>query len=79
MTVGGACPSELLRAADKAYADIKYHNAIIKGLSIVAHNGGYFVGFPAPLAETKNDFRLLSSLNLNAVRLQPKLDVRRSH
>src|SRR5262245_16383969 len=29
--------------AVRAYADIRYHNATIKGLSIVQHNGSHFV------------------------------------
>ena len=45
--------------AVKAYADIQYHNAIIRGLSIVQHNGGHFVGFPSTVGKNGKRFPIV--------------------
>jgi DNA-binding cell septation regulator SpoVG len=45
--------------AVKAYADIQYHSAIIKGLTIVQHNNGYFVGFPANVGKNGKRFPIV--------------------
>ena len=45
--------------AVKAYADIQYHNAIIKGLSSVEHNGSHFVGFPSTLGKNGKRFTII--------------------
>ncbi len=42
--------------AVKAYADIQYHGATIRGLSVVQHNGGHFVGFPSDVSKTGKRF-----------------------
>ena len=42
--------------AVKAYADIQYHGVTIKGLSIVQHNGGHFVGFPSNVGRNGKRF-----------------------
>ena len=51
-------PSTKLTAV-KAWADIQYHNAIIKGLSIVAHNSSHFVGFPSTLGKNGKRFPIV--------------------
>jgi len=43
----------------KAYADIQYHAATIKGLSIVLHNGGHFVGFPSNVGKNGKRFPIV--------------------
>jgi DNA-binding cell septation regulator SpoVG len=45
--------------AVRAYADIQYHGATIKGLSIVRHNGGHFVGFPSTLGKNGKRFPIV--------------------
>jgi hypothetical protein len=42
--------------AVKAYADIQYYSATIKGLSVVQHNGDHFVGFPSDLGKNGKRF-----------------------
>jgi len=45
--------------AVRAYADIQYHNAIVKDLSIVAHDGGHFVGFPNTVGKNGKRFPIV--------------------
>jgi DNA-binding cell septation regulator SpoVG len=45
--------------AVKAYADIQYHNLIIKGLSVVEHNGGHFVGLPSTAGKNGKRFPIV--------------------
>ena len=45
--------------AVKAYADVQYHAVPIKGLSIVQHNGGYFVGFPSNVGKNGKRFAIV--------------------
>jgi DNA-binding cell septation regulator SpoVG len=49
-------PSPKAGGPVKAYVDIQYHNASIKGLSVVQHNGSYFVGFPSDVSKTGKRF-----------------------
>ena len=49
-------PSPKPGGAVKAYADIQYHSATIKGLSIVEHNGSHFVGFPSDISKSGKRF-----------------------
>jgi DNA-binding cell septation regulator SpoVG len=54
----GVRPSPKIGAV-KAYADVQYHGATIKGLSIVQHAGGYFVGFPSNLGKNGKRFAIV--------------------
>jgi hypothetical protein len=45
--------------AVKAYADGQYYRMTIHGLSIVQHNGGYFVGFPSTLGKNGKRFLIV--------------------
>ena len=49
-------PSPKAGGAVKAYADIQYYGATIRGLSIVQHNGFYFVGFPSDVGKNGKRF-----------------------
>jgi DNA-binding cell septation regulator SpoVG len=42
--------------AVKAYADIQYHAATIKGLSIVEYKNAHFVGFPSEVGKNGKRF-----------------------
>ena len=42
--------------AVKAYADIQYHAATIKGLSIVEYKESHFVGFPSDVGKNGKRF-----------------------
>ena len=46
----------------KGYADVQYHQVIIKGLSIVQHNGGFFVGFPSNVGKNGKRFPIVEFL-----------------
>jgi hypothetical protein len=53
-------PSPKPEGAVRAYADIQYHSATIKGLSIVQdNNGGYFVGFPSNVGKNGKRFPIV--------------------
>jgi DNA-binding cell septation regulator SpoVG len=43
----------------KAYADIQYHNVTIRGVSVVQHNGGHFVGFPNNVGKNGKRFPIV--------------------
>ena len=42
--------------AVKAYADIQYHGATIKGLSVVQYKDTHFVGFPSEVSKSGKRF-----------------------
>jgi len=45
--------------AVKAYADLKYHGATIKGISVVEHAGGHFVGFHSNIGKNGKGFPIV--------------------
>jgi DNA-binding cell septation regulator SpoVG len=45
--------------AVKGYADIQYHGVTIKGVSIVQHNGGYFIGLPSNVGKNGKRFPIV--------------------
>jgi DNA-binding cell septation regulator SpoVG len=47
--------------AVKAYVDLQYHGVLIKGFSVVQHNGGFFVGFPSNVGRNGKRFPIVEA------------------
>src|SRR5262249_17617985 len=63
-------PSPKPGSSVKAYADIQYNGATIHGLSIVLHNGSYFVGFPSMLGRNGKRFPVVEFSEPERSRIQ---------